>query len=567
MTQVEGGGEINVDVLVVGSGASGFTAAITTRKAGLDVLLIEKEEVFGGTTAFSGGVLWVPGNHHSATLGHDSREAARAYLEAETGNHFDAARIDAFLDAAPEMIDYLERETEVEFYPMHYPDYHQSNPGSSTVRSVGVLDYKPSKLGPLRKKLRRGLTQQDFMGVAVGSNVEMRQLMKAGRSIGGFLFVARRFGKVIADMIRYGHPEPVVRGRALIARLARTATDIGIPIWLNSPAVSLIQENGRVLGAIIRRNGREVRVNARHGVALTSGGFPHDEERTTRMYPHKREGRQHIAMAPPGNTGDGARMAESVGGSVEVNAPQAAAWMPVSLIPGRTGWSANWQHLIDRQKPGFITVTRKGLRFTDEAQPYSDFVPAMIEACRDLDETCAYLICDTPAIKRYGMGFAKPNPIPRGHHVRSGYLIKGDTLGDIARQAGIDAAALERTVDRFNRFAQAGEDPDFGRGGNLYDIAQGDPEHKPNPNLGPVSRGPFYAVKMLPGDIGTFAGIRTDDHARVIDGNNQPIPGLYAAGNDCQNVVFGGYAGAGGTLGPGMTFAYLAGKHIVSQAT
>lgn len=566
MSQKEVAKEIVTDVLVVGSGASGFTAAIATKKGGLDVILAEKEPVFGGTTAFSGGVLWAPGNRHSAQLGTDSRAAARAYLQAETGNNFDAARIDAFLDNVPELIDYLERETEVRFYPMHYPDYHQRNPGASSVRSVGVYDCSPAKLGALRKKLRRGLTQQDFMGLAVGSNVEMRHLMNAGRSLRGFAFVAKRFAKVIADMVRYGHPEPIVRGRSLIARLALTATEVGIPIWLDSPVLSLIRDDRRVVGAVVRRDGREVRVIARRGVVLASGGFPHDAERTGRMYAHKRDGRRHIAMAPAGNTGDGARMAESVGGSVETNAKQPAAWMPVSLIPGRTGTAANWQHIVDRQKPGFIAVTRKGVRFTDEAQPYHDFVPAMIEACRDLHETCAYLICDTVAIRRYGMGFAKPDPIPRGHHVRSGYLIKGDTLAEIAQQAGIDADVLQATVDRFNQFAETGVDLDFARGADPYDVSQGDPDHKPNPNLGPLKRGPFYAVKMLPGDIGTFAGIRTDEHARLIDDKGRAIPGIYAAGNDCQNIAFGGYAGAGGTLGPGMTFAYIAAKHIVANA-
>ncbi len=556
-----------VDVLVIGSGGSAFTSAIACKKSGLNALMVEKTGLFGGTTCFSGGVLWLPGNRYSKAIGPDTREAARAYIQAEAGNRFNAARVDAFLDAAPQLLEFLERETEVRFYGMPYPEYHQDNPGVSNVRSVGTLDYPASKLGPLRRKMRRGLTQQDFLGLAVGSNVEMRALMGAGRSLAGFAFVARKFGKVVADVVRYGRPEPVVRGRALIARLARTAADLDIPLWLNSPAVELIREDGAVVGAVVQRDGRTLRIRARHGVVLAAGGFPHDEARTGEMYAHKRAGRRHVAMAPPGNTGDGARMAEAAGGRVDPDVTQPAAWMPVSLIPGREGAAANWQHIVDRQKPGFIAVTRAGKRFTNESQPYHDFVPAMVEACEDMDETCAFLVCDTHAIKRYGMGFAKPDPVPRGQHVRSGYLIKGDTLAELAERAGIDGPALERTVERFNSFAASGADPDFRRGENAYDVSQGDPDHKPSPNLAPLTRGPFYAVKLLPGDIGTFAGISTNEHAQVITRDGQPIRGLYAAGNDCANVVSGGYAGAGGTLGPGMTFAYLAAQHIAGNAS
>ena len=556
--------DMTVDVLVVGSGASGFTAAIASKKAGLDVLLVEKEDLLGGTSAFSGGVLWIPGNRHSRGLGEDSREAARSYIQAEAGNHFNAARVDAFLDTGPELVDFLERETEVEFYPMPYPDYHQDYPGASTIRSIGTKDYNPSRLGKMRRKLRRGLTQQDFLGLAVGSNVEMRALMTAGRSLSGFLFVLRKFGKVIGDVLRYGRPEPVVRGRALIARLMRTAMDIDLPIWLSSPVRRLIQEEERVVGAVVERDGRPVRVLARRGVVLAAGGFPHDRERTGKLYPQLVAGRTHVPMAPPGNTGDGARLAESVGGSVDTDVVQPAAWMPVSLIPGRTGPRANWQHIVDRQKPGFIAVTPDARRFTNESQPYHHFVPALVRACAHMPDTYCYLIGDHAAVRKYGMGFMKPAPVPGGHHVRSGYILRGDSLADLARKAGLDPDELVKTVERFNRHARQGTDPDFNRGANVYDHSQGDPDHQPNPNLAPLETGPFYAVRMLPGDIGTFAGIKVDADARVIDDDGQPIPGLYAAGNDCLNVVSGGYAGAGGTLGPGMTYAYIAAQHLAS---
>ena len=258
-------------------------------------------------------------------------------------------------------------------------------------------------------------------------------------------------------------------------------------------------------------------------------------------------------------------MAESLGGFVETEVQQPSAWMPVSLIPGLTGPFSIWPHIVDRQRAGFLCVTRKGTRFTNESQPYHDFIPRMVDACADLDETCCYLICDHATIRRNGMGYVKPAPVPMGAQLRSGYLLKGETLAELASKAGIDPAALEQTVARFNQYARDGVDPEFGRGGNIYDHSQGDLEHKPNPNLGPVEQGPFYAVKILPGDIGNFAGIRTDRHARVVTRAGQPVEGLYACGNDALSFISGGYAGAGGTLGPGMTMAYIAGRHIAGN--
>lgn len=553
------------DVIVVGSGAAGFTAAITARKHGLSVLMVEKDPEFGGTTAFSGGVLWIPGNHHSKTLGEDSREDALTYIAQEAGNHFDRDRVEAFLDNGPEMVAFLERETYARFYPFAYPDYHPWYEGSRAIRSLGIHDYKPSALGKYRRFLKQGLRQTQFMGIAVGSNVEMKQLMSAGRSLKGFALVARKLLKAFGETLRYGRPEPITRGRALIGRLAVSAFEMGIELWLSSPAQELIEQDGRVIGLKVARHGEQVEVLAAKGVILASGGFPHDEARTCALYAHKQAGRRHVSLANPGNTGDGAAMAEKLGGYVETEVQQYAAWMPVSLIPGVSGPFGIWPHIVDRQRAGFICVTRKGTRFTNESQPYHDFVPKLVEACADLDETCCYLICDHATIRRNGMGYTKPAPVPLGGQIRSGYLLRGDTLAELAGKAGIDAETLEKTITRFNVYAREGVDPEFGRGGNIYDHSQGDLEHKPNPNLGPLEKGPFYAVKIVPGDIGNFAGIRTDPSARVITREGQPVPGLYACGNDALNFISGGYAGAGGTLGPGMTLAYIAARHCAGN--
>lgn len=557
----------DVDVLVVGSGGAAFVAALTARHRGLEVLLVEKDAQLGGTTAFSGAVLWIPANPKIGGEAADSLADARAYLQAQAGNYFNPERVDAFLRHGPEMVTFLERETEVDFFAFPYPDYHPEQPGASTMRSIGTYDYDYAKLGEHRELLRSGLTQTNFLGLAVGSNVEMKQLMSAGRSLAGLGFVTRKMLTVLGQVLRYGRPQPVTRGRALIARLLRSAIDMGVDIWTSAPARELIMDGGRVTGAVVQTRHGPCRVMARRGVVLAAGGFPHDPERQRRIFSHVAAGGEHHSVAPPGNTGDGARMAEAVGGSVDYHVQQPAAFMPVSVIPYFEGTKALWPHIVDRQKPGFLCVTRDGRRFFDESAPYHDFVPAMVKACaaQGQRDVCCYMIADLRAMRRYGMGFAKPAPVPWRHHVRSGYLIEGATLADVARQAGIDGPALEATVARFNQFAQAGEDPDFGRGQNIYDHSQGDPDHKPNPNLAPLEQGPFFALRIVAGDIGTFAGLRTNGLAQVLGPDDAPIPGLYAAGNDALGVASGAYPGAGGTLGPGMTLGYIAALEMAGQ--
>jgi hypothetical protein len=221
---------------------------------------------------------------------------------------------------------------------------------------------------------------------------------------------------------------------------------------------------------------------------------------------------------------------------------------------------------VDRQKPGFICVTRKGVRFVNESGSYHDFVQGLVRACESEADSECFMIADERTVNRYGMGYMKPAPVPKGAQLRSGYIVKGATLAELAGKIGVDAARLETTVRDFNRYAAEGRDPDFGRGGNVYDHYQGDDEHKPNPCLGPIQQGPFYALRIIPGEIGTYAGLKTDVHARVLKADGSVVEGLYAVGNDQAHALAGSYAGAGATLGPGMTFAYLAGKHVAGVA-
>lgn len=555
---------VTCDVVVVGSGGAGLTAAVTARKLGLDVLLVEKAAQFGGTTATSGGTIWVPLSGHADPAYPDSAEAVHAYLAGAAANYIDHEKVDAFLANGPEMIAFLEKEASVGFVGSIRPDYHSSAPGAGKTRSLSPKEVHGGILGRQFRNLKPMLPQTLFLGIGVGSVVEMQKFFSAGRSLKSLSYVLGQMALGGLQYLRYGRNARLTRGGALIASLVRAATELGVPIWLSSPAEALLAGDGKVRGLRVRRDGETVDVTARRGVILATGGFPGDEKRTRALYPFPVAGGR-ATPTPAGNAGDGARLAESVGGAFDAAVLHAAAWMPISIIPGRKGDEAAFPHLVDRQKAGFIAVTRKGRRFVDETCSYHDFVPAMVAACDGADEVCAYLICDRKTINRWGMGFVKPFPVPKGPHLRSGYLITGKTIAGLAEAAGIDAATLRQTVERFNLHAGGGEDPEFGRGTTEFGRYMGDVDREPNPNVAPIEHPPFYAVKLVPSEIATFAGIKTDRFARVLTAGGEPIEGLFAVGNDMASVIGGFYPGAGTTLGPGMTFAYIAARFIAGR--
>ena len=553
------------DVLVIGSGAGGMSTAITAAKNGLDVIIVEKEPVFGGTTAFSGGVLWVPGNRHGKTNApHDTAEAVRTYLKNETGNFYQSDAVEALLSKGPEMLDFFERETEVKFIPTLYPDYHPNVPGGVDVgRSVLAAPYDSTALGDDLKRLRPPLETITFIGMMFNSsNADLKHFFNATKSLKSFIYVAKRLAAHLKDLAVHRRGVNITSGNALAARLAKSAFNLGIPILTSSPAKELTFANGRVTGAVIGQGDGDLTITARKGVVLACGGFPHDKARIAKAYPHVARGGEHVSPTPAGNTGDGVRLAESVGGTCEIRFPSAAAWMPVSKVPKGDGTFAVFPHLLDRYKPGIIAVTRTGQRFCNEAESYHDVGAAMIQACEGQSETAAWLICDHPTIRKYGLGYAKPAPVPVQLFLRNGYLVSGDTLADVARAAGIDAAGLEATVARYNAGAVSGNDPEFGRGTTAFNRYLADPENKPNPCVGPITTGPFYALKMVMGDLGSFDGLATNVYGQVLGAGDAPIDGLYAVGNDRASMMGGNYPGAGITLGPILTFGYIAGRHL-----
>ena len=555
------------DVLVVGSGGGGLAAAVSAAHRRLNVLVVEKEPVFGGTTARSGGWMWVPCNAPAQRAGvTDSAEAARTYLQHEAGEHFDPDRVDAFLEAGPKAVRFFEEQTALQFdLGETFADYHPDAPGGMDAgRSIVARPFDGRELGREIKRLRPPLREITFLGMMIGSGKELLHFFNVTRSPISAFYVVKLFMKFLRDMAFHGRPMRLMNGNALVARLAKSALDKGVPIWTEAPVKELTHdEDGRVTGAMVDTRQGRVKVVARRGVVLAAGGFPQDAVRRKALMPHAPSGHEHASPAPPGNTGDGLRLGESVGAQVDDSLPHAAAWVPISRPRNPDGTLGTFPHFVDRSKPGVIAVTRSGRRFVNEAHSYHDFCQAMVKRCEEEDsEICAYFITDHRAFRKYGLGFAKPAPVPYGKLIRDGYLIRGQTLRDLAQQIGADADTLEQTVSDFNGPARKGEDPEFGKGSTSYNRSLGDPEHTPNPCVAPIETGPFYAVKLVIGDLGTFAGLRTDAQARVLDDDGRPVGGLYAAGNDAASIMGGNYPGGGITLGPAITFGYIAARHM-----
>jgi succinate dehydrogenase/fumarate reductase flavoprotein subunit len=555
------------DVLVVGSGAGGLATAVAAAHRRLEVLVVEKEPLFGGTTARSGGWMWIPCNGPAKRAGvQDSIDEARTYLKHEAGDHFDAPRVEAFLQDGPRAVEFFETETSVQFdLGPTFADYHPDAPGGKDGgRSIVARPFDGRELGPEIRRLRPPLAEITMLGMMIGSGKELLHFFNVLRSPVSAVFVVGLLLKYLRDRLFHGRPMRLVNGNALVARLAKSAFDKGVPIWTNAPVRALRHDDqSRVVGALIHGPTGLVEVTARRGVVLAAGGFPQDAVRRRALMPHAPSGHEHASPAPPGNTGDGLRLGESVGAVVDTSLPHAAAWVPISRPPRADGTLGTFPHFVDRSKPGVIAITRSGRRFVNEANSYHDFCQAMVARCRDEGgEIAAWFIADHRAFRRYGLGFAKPAPVPYGHLIRNGYLIRGQTLSDLARQIGADEDELERTVARFNDCARRGEDPEFGKGSTSYNLSLGDPKHRPNPCLAPIEKGPYYAVKLVIGDLGTFAGLKADEHARVLDERGRAIPGLYAVGNDAASIMGGNYPGGGITLGPALTFGYIAARHM-----
>ena len=560
------------DLLVAGSGAGGLSTAVVAAHLGLKVIVVEKDSQFGGTTAWSGGWMWVPRNPLAVAAGIvESIDAPLNYLRHELGDRYNEPLVRTFLENAPRMVTFFREQTALQFIDGNViPDFHGNSPDAATGgRSVCAAPFDGRQLGEHIRHLKPPLRETAPWGMGIASGADIRHFFNAMRSWSSFAYVTRRVLRHWRDRLLHGCGMHLVNGNALVAALVRSALDRNVEIRLNTSLVRLVGGNqhvgGRVTGAIIHSPQGDVEIRATRGVVLACGGFPHDIARKQQLLPHAPSGREHWSAAAGSCTGEGLRAGEEVGGSVSRNQASPAALAPVSLVPRPDGSLGHYPHLLERAKPGLISVTRDGVRFTNEANSYYDFMTDLLRVCDGKPTVEAWLVCDHAFIRHWGLGAAKPAPLPLRPYLRSGYLKRGRTLAALATECGINASALTVTVARYNSQTAAGVDADFHKGETAYNRIQGDAKHGgPNPCMAPITQAPFYAVRVVPGSLGTFAGLVTDNNAQVLDSSGMPIGGLYACGNDMNSIMGGRYPSGGITLGPAMTFGYLAARHAAA---
>lgn len=555
------------DVLVIGSGAGGMTAALRAHDLGLNALLIEKSGEYGGTSAVSGGGIWIPNNHRIKALGgSDSAAEAIAYIRAVTHGEIDDGRIEAYVEHGREMVEYLENHSRVRFeaqprYADYYPEVEGGKPG---YRSMDPQPFDAAELGEEFLRMRAPSPGTLMMGRMAMTMKEAQVLLCRGP---GWLRLTLRVmwrywkdreGRRLSRRDRF-----LTLGNALIGALRCSLQDRGKSLWLNCALEELLLVGDRVGGARVNRNGQVLNVKARYGVIIAAGGFERNQAMREQYLPQP--SRANWSATPPNNTGDGIRAGQAIGARTALM--EHSWWAPTTHVRGEEKQRALF---VERTLPGCVMVNAAGERFVNEAAPYTDIVYAMYANNREgAASVPCWMVFDAEFRRKYPCGALLPGYAQRDwqlpEHLRD-YFHKAPSLEELATKIGVDGGGLLRTVQRFNGMAVQGVDEDFHKGDSLFDRYYGDPNVQPNPCLAPLLKGPFYAVRIDAGDIGTKGGLLTDVHARVLHEDGEPINGLYAIGNSAASMMGRTYPGAGSTIGPAMTFGYLAANHIKRQS-
>lgn len=552
--------------MVFGSGAAGMATAVVSALEGLTVLLCEKSDKLGGTTATSGGAIWVPGTTQSRHSGAPSDiESARIYLDGEVGDYGDPVLREVFLQTGAEALDYFEAWTEVKLKADNpYPDYHPERPGGATGgRTLRAPEFDGRLLGEDFRLVRPPIDEFMVLGGMMFARAEIKHLIRPWASRKSLALAVKSVLSYGLQRLRYPRGTRLLLGNALIARLLFSLRKAGAAIAVNAKLVSIIGSDRQVEGAIVERDGRSVRIRARRGVVLATGGFAASQKWRRQMLP---DTDLPDSLAFAGARGEGIEAAMAVGADLNTNHITPFFWMPASIMQ----WSAKrrtvFPHIRDRPKPGLIAVNAAGKRFVNEANSYQDFVTAMLATNKTEPSIPAYLICDRTFVQDYGLGVVYPVWHLLAFFTRRGYLRTAPTLDDLARKIGVDPAGLAASVARHNRDAKTGFDTAFGKGSTALNRYNGDAGNAPNPCLKPIAKPPFIALPVYPAPIGTSLGLRTDKDAQVLASDGSVIKGLYAVGNDMSSIMGGFYPGPGITLGPAMVFAYRAGRHAARHS-
>lgn len=560
--------EQQFDVVVVGSGAGALLTAIRAADEGLSALVVEKADVVGGTSAVSGGGIWIPDNHDMARHGlRDSIDAAFRYVKSCATGLASDDRVLAYVETARQMARYLEQigvpYRAMPRYADYYPHIEHAMPGG---RTMDPADFDAARLGlDGLAQLRDTNPGQKLLGRILINAFEARTLV--AREPGAKGLVLRMLLRYWLDLpwrFKTRRDRRLTGGLALMGGLFTALRQRQVPVWLASPMQSLLLENGKVTGVVVLREGQQVRVRARKGVMLAAGGFERSQAMRERYLPQPTN--QAWTATPLGcNTGDAIEAGAKAGAALHL---MAHSWgVPTISVPNEEKFRGVF---VERSMPGCMVVNARGQRFVDESCPYPEFQQAMYaDHAKTGGAIPAWIVFDAEFRRKYAMGPLLPAEAVPDSKLPVGWLgtlyWRDDTLQGLARRIGIDAQGLAASAARMNDFARTGKDLDFDRGGNVFDCYYGDDSVGPNPNLAPIAKAPFYAMKFYPGDIGTKGGLLTDHDARVLDEAGRPIAGLYCVGNNSASVMGSAYPGAGSTLGPGMTFAYRAVAHMAGK--
>lgn len=552
--------DCETDVLIVGSGAGALTAAVTAAYSGARVLIVEKSDRYGGTSAMSGGGIWIPASENAKRAGaEDSTDDAFLYMKTMIGDQVSDERIRAFVEAAPEMLEFLQQNTYVSYDAIPYPDYYTEQPGAKRgYRTQSPRVFNGAKIGDDMYDMREQPPGALAQGRYTMSIPEARKFLTQtpGWRL-TLLKVVIAYYLDIRGRMKGRRSRRLTQGNALVGSLYLSARERGAELWLNARMTSLLSTDGQVTGAVVNKDGQTVRINAKEAVILAAGGFENNSAMREQSLPQPTSA--NWTASQEHNTGDAINAAVKLGAKTDLM--QHAWWIPVVHVPG---WPRAMGIFAERSLPGLVIVNKEGRRFANEALPYLESGHAMYEA----SSVPSWVVFDATFRRKYpfgplGPGWATPDKFLPGKVKK--LLVKADSLEGIAEGAGLDEEGLKDTIERNNQFAETGVDTDFHRGESYYDQYYGDSRNKPNPCIARIDEAPFYALPLHPGDIGTKGGLLTDENAQVLDQSNTPIGGLYAIGNTSAAVMGDKYVGAGATLGPAMTFGYIAARHLTGN--